>query len=601
MAYHWLLKSQTLLIAPLALLLIIAVACGGSATATSPPQATTGSAAPTATSPAPAPGETRAPTAVPTPRPAAATIAPAAKVTGKGGTLRTQVFGFGSQTFTPHVNWQSYVYSGGAWSLLVEFDPTTPDHFDIRPDLAKSWDVSDDGLTWTFHLNENVKYHDGTTVTADDVVYSVERMYRHRGPTRTPLRVRYETGNTRAIDPVTVAITTKFPTTDFLPVLGMNASYIVSEAWQTRVEEGQTNAQLGQPWNEIMGSGPFKPGKVVRDVSLEVVKNEDYFKEGFPLLDAVKHIVIIEKGTIIAAYKTGQVLMSAYPLTNLTTREAVLLDEETPDVTAFFTPYNNTFPIRFNTRNAPLDDPRVRQAINLAMHRQAIRDVIGHPEIGAVAPSILGIRSAGPWGRTEEEISQLPGYRELNGEKHPDDIAAARALLADAGYPDGFEIRYLSTPIERPGVVPLFTDQLKEFLNITMVTEVVDQATMGRRIEANDMDLWVDTSPPATVSPDNWLWQVYMEPSGTLSRSGVEMPQWFNDAVQAQAREQDPEIRLEMIREIEDYLINEDPGPWIVMFWEARQVIVNDRVKGFNMPALSQSQLKFEHLWCDPC
>jgi peptide/nickel transport system substrate-binding protein len=254
-----------------------------------------------------------------------------------------------------------------------------------------------------------------------------------------------------------------------------------------------------------------------------------------------------------------------------------------------------------NQRREPLNDPRVRQAFNLAFHRQAIRDVVGHPDVGAIAPPITGIRAAGPWGRTAEEISELPGYRELNGEKHPDDIAAARKLLAEAGYPNGFTITYLATPVERPGAVPLFTDQLKEYLNVTLETETVDLATMARRIDARDMDLWVDTSPPLIVAPDNWLWQAYMPVSGTAKASGWEAPQWFQDAVQDQAQEPDPEKRLAKIREIEDFLMNEDPGSWVVLFWEARHMIANDRVKGFNMPAISVSQLKFEHIWCDPC
>ena len=609
MAYRWLRTFKALALTHLVLLLVFIIACGGEPAAPPPtadiaaPAAATDPPAAAASDPATSPPASSGESAAAAPAPTATTAPPpAAEVMGKhGGVLRTQIFGFPAQTFTPHVNWQAFAFAGGSWSLLVEFDPTTADPFDIREDLAKSWEISEDGLTWTFNLYENVKYHDGTTVTADDVVYSIDRMSRLRGSSRTPMRTYYEAGNTRALDENTVTITTKFATRDLLAVLGMNSSYIVSEAWQTKVEEGQSDEQLGQPWDQVMGSGPFKSGEVVRDVSVEVVKYDDYFKDGFPLLDAVKHVVIIEKGTIIAAYKTGQVLMSAYPLTNLTTREAITLDQESPDITAHFTPPNNTFPIRFNHRREPLNDPRVRQAINLAMHRQAIRDVVGHPDVGAVAPPITGISLAGPWGRTEEEISQLPGYRELNGEKHPDDIAAAKKLLADAGYANGFTITYLATPVERPGAVPLFTDQLKEFLNITMETETVDLATMARRIDARDMDLWVDTSPPLIVAPDNWLWQAYMPLSGTVRASGWEVPQWFQDAVQDQAEELDEETRLAKIRKLEDFLMNEDPGPWIVLFWEARQVIVNDRVKGFNMPALAISQLKFEHIWCDPC
>ena len=99
-----------------------------------------------------------------------------------------------------------------------------------------------------------------------------------------------------------------------------------------------------------MGSGPYTPGRIVRDVSWEWDRFDDYFKEGRPFLDGVKQFVIIEKGTIIAAFKTEQVLMSGYPLTNLNTRDALQLDKESPNITVHFTPPNNLFQFGINRR-----------------------------------------------------------------------------------------------------------------------------------------------------------------------------------------------------------------------------------------------------------
>ena len=225
MDYRWFRNSKVLLLSPLLILLIIVIGCGGQSAATAPAAAPAATTAPAAAAPAAttapvstsqSPASSAAATDVPV---SAATTAPEPIVadTGKvGGVLRTQVFGFPAQTFTPHVNWQAFVFAGGAWSLLVEFDPTTPDPFDIRPDLAKSWDISEDGLTYTFALHDNVRNHDGTPVTADDVVFSMDRMTRLRGSTRSLLKTYYEEGNTQAIDQHTVAITTKFPTQDLL-------------------------------------------------------------------------------------------------------------------------------------------------------------------------------------------------------------------------------------------------------------------------------------------------------------------------------------------------------------------------------------------------
>jgi ABC-type transport system substrate-binding protein len=114
--------------------------------------------------------------------------------------------------------------------------------------------------------------------------------------------------------------------------------------------------------------------------------------------------------------------------------EAARLQEEGKDrLRVEFIPNCCFFFFFMNTSVAPFNNPKVRQAVNLALHRQALLKTFGAPGLDTLAPP-LGV---GTWfGRTVEEVAQLPGWRELNGEKHPDDIAKAKALLAEAGYPD---------------------------------------------------------------------------------------------------------------------------------------------------------------------
>jgi peptide/nickel transport system substrate-binding protein len=606
MAYRWLLKSQNLLIASLALLVIIAVACGGSATATSSPQATTGPAA-VATMAPPVVGAMATPIplgpgAIVAPTPTPVTAAPAAKVTGqRGGILRMQAFAFPAQQYVPHVDWQVTVMADGFYNTLVQYDPTTFDSFDITGDLAKSWELSSDGLTYTFRLHENAKWHDGTPLTADDVVYSIERMVdpdARRPNSRQTVGAYYESGTVKAIDKYTVDLSTKFPTEDILAVLSIAGNNIVPQHYLPGLEEEYGTIP---PWGKAMGSGPYTPGRIVRDVSWEWDRNDDYFKEGLPLLDGVKQFVIIEKGTIIAAFKTEQVLMSGYPITNLNTRDALQLDKESPNITTHFTPPNNLFQFGINRRKEPFNDKRVTQALSLALDRYTMRDIMGIPGLDVVAPAVGGLQSAQWWGRTEEEILQLPGYRRLpDGSKHPDDIAAAKQLLADAGFPDGFTVKANATPL-RTDIAVLIADQLKQTLNITIELSIIDQATSTLLNEAQDFTFSFGSDPPAYVSPDAWLSKDYMPWSNAVFQNAWDVPEWFEAAYWEQAQELDREKRKVIIRKIEDYLINVDPGPYIIPFWEARHVIVNDRIRNFNMTPFSASHLKQEHLWCDPC
>jgi peptide/nickel transport system substrate-binding protein len=492
------------------------------------------------------------------------------------------------------------MFANPFYNSLIEYDPTTADFFDLRGDLAESWELSEDGLTYTFALHENATWHDGNPVTAEDVAYSMDRMVdkdQFRPLTLSTVGNFYKPGNARVIDEHTVAITTPFPTDDIIATLAMDSSIIAPKHYSPALE-----AEFGKelPWDKSLGSGPFKPGKFIRDVSVDLEKNEDYWKDGFPYLDGVKHLVIIEKGSIIAAFKTSQVMLSSWTISNLANREVAKLDEESPEVTGYFTPPNNVWRLTLNTRKAPLDDPRVRQAINLAVHRQSILVTQGIVGIDQIGPPVSGVTQAHWWGRTEDEVGSIPGLREQNGEKHPDDVAAAKKLLEEAGLPDGFEVSILVEP-GGPEVALVLEDQLKQFLNITLNLEVVDIATIVARLDSADFDMFLDNDPPPYVSPSARLFQQYM-PEARLNKviTGWVAPDWFQESARMQSQELNEDKRVEIVRTLEDFLVKEDPGPYVLLFWEARHKIANDRVKNFNLSALSWSALKYEHLWCDP-
>ena len=113
-----------------------------------------------------------------------------------------------------------------------------------------------------------------------------------------------------------------------------------------------------------------------------------------------------------------------------------------------------------NTSVAPFDNPKVRQAVNLAIDRQALLETFGVPGKDSLGPP-LGV---GMWfSRSAEEIAKLPGWRQLNGKKHPDDIAKAKALLAEAGHPNGFKAEMMvSQVVQYPDQAPIYKEQLKK-------------------------------------------------------------------------------------------------------------------------------------------
>jgi peptide/nickel transport system substrate-binding protein len=246
---------------------------------------------------------------------------------------------------------------------------------------------------------------------------------------------------------------------------------------------------------------------------------------------------------------------------------------------------------------APFNNPKVRQAVNLALDRQALLKTFGAPGLDTLAPP-LGV---GTWfGRTVEEIAQLPGWRERNGEKHPDDIAKAKALLAEAGYPDGFKADMMVRQVaEFPDQAVLYKEQLKK-IGIEATIRLVDSATGFQRYAKGDWVMATQGSGHYIAEPDAILGRVWM-PAGTWAGyARYAPPDWWQEAYAQQAGEPDREKRKAILRKMEDSLLFEDPGCCAVTYWTARNWVMNKRIKGIHASGSIWAGFKHETTWCDP-
>ena len=167
----------------------------------------------------------------------------------------------------------------------------------------------------------------------------------------------YAKGTARAIDAHTVEVPLKIPNAaDFIPTLALDFCKIIAKHW------GESDIDH-QKWENAMGSGPFKPGKFVKDVSIALEKNKDYWKDGLPYIDGMVHYTIKDKGTAIAAYKTGRVLTSNWAVNNLSSKELEQLQKEAGDQLRIEYIKNSGVAFFYmNTSAAPFDNPKVRQA-----------------------------------------------------------------------------------------------------------------------------------------------------------------------------------------------------------------------------------------------
>lgn len=288
------------------------------------------------------------------------------------------------------------------------------DDAEIEPALAEEWEVSDDGREYTFYLREDVQFHNGEPFNADAVVYSWERGQR----SELEWSDRWARAHSvEAIDEFTVRITTESPDALLLGVMAQHWNMVPPE-----YTEEVGDAEFGQA---PVGTGPFQFVEWVREERIVMEANPDYWRDGLPRVEELVFVPIPESSTRMAAIQTGEV-----DIVNRLSFEQAEALQGTAGVEVVTYPIDRAFYIAFNNLTTgvgePTEDVRVRQAMNYAVDRQAIVDSL----FGGYAELSTGLLTSGNLGYD----SSLDPY--------PYDPDRARELLAEAGYPDGFEIGF---------------------------------------------------------------------------------------------------------------------------------------------------------------
>ena len=540
---------------------------------------------PTAT---PAPIPTPQPTATPLPTPTPTVAAMARGVQCCNVPLQ-------SSFSVPH--WNMYeghaihsLFGGPLYNGIVEYNPETDDQTDIRGDLATDWELSDDGLTYTFHINESARWMDGRGVSAEDVAFSLDSMVDTDAVRLRVSLIRPFYKESRVVDGRTVEIETKFPAAPFLAYLA--ADYF--KIWPKHHVETKTDEEMRLEEN-ILGSGPFRLVSHDKDIVAEYTRNPDYFKEGRPYWDGMRYFIITDPGRVFAAFKARQVLTHAFPTNQLSGAENERLAQEMEGKGKVF--YAGPIAVLFfniNTSREPFTDARVRHALHLATHRQPFIETFssGRDSLGGPFPN-------GVWfSQTEEELAKLPGYRETaDGQKHPDDIAEAKRLLVEAGQ-EGFEsVMIARTIAEFVPMAQIFTDQMRTFLGVDLTIDALDAATGGARRAAGDYFMDATGFGQVIAEPHDFIAGMYVKDAFT--NFGRWTDPRIEDLFVQQQKELDRTKRKAMIAEIARIILEEDT-PHILINWTVRGMYVDDRINNFHPPISLNDQMKMEHLWCAP-
>jgi peptide/nickel transport system substrate-binding protein len=469
-----------------------------------------------------------------------------------------------------------------AYSTLTKIAPDGS----IVGDLAKSWEVSDDGLVYTFYLNEGVKFHNlepvnGRELTADDVVYSIQRI-KTDDPAFTMAGDYARIAGAEAVDDYTVAITLAWPGVGFLTqISGERPIYVVPKE---AVEE------FGDLSANVIGSGPFMLDWYERDLGYGMIKNPDYFVEGVPYLDGVEVRVIPEMSGMDAAFLAKD-LDAHYP--SIPTYQ--LWKDLYPDM-YFVRTLDGWGPpiLLLNGNKPPFDDPRVRKAISLAIDRRKVLDAYGFGE-GVLAGPIPDY--AQPWALPQEELLQVPGWRE----DHEADIAEAKRLLAEAGYPDGerleqYMLKSSSGHEASWQLANVLQARLKEDLGIEFELNSQDFGAMIGDVLNNNYEL-VAMTIDVPADPDDILVRFFHPDvlGGVVGITRETEPELVA-LIEQQANESDRAKRQELVWEVQRRLIE---GAWQVSLVDRAQYEAYwDHVKGVETYPI-RARYGWAHMWLD--
>ena len=483
---------------------------------------------------------------------------------------------------------------------LIEYNPETEDQGDLRCDLCESWELADDGITYIFNVHPDANWWDGTPVTAMDIVFSLESMVApdqfpaikgRSTSTHCNTGLYYDSGQSRAIDEKTIEVVTKFPTAGFFPAIANHTCVIIPE----HVVVGQEIPQGGKDMEALVGSGPFKFVDYVKEVSVEYTRNEDYFKEGRPYIDGMKHFVMADSGRVIAAFKTGQILTSNQSLDNLTVSEALQLDEEMDNLTMHWAGPISLMAIIMNTAKAPFDQPAVRKAVQLAVNPEPIIDNISE---GMYSPGYPAPR--GFWySLSDEEYENMPGFRTIDSVKHPDDLAEAQALLEQAGLTGPVSVTlHARNCCDYPDVAVLVKQQLENALGWEITLKVMESGAGFDAYWAGDFQFAVQGSSIFMNDPDAIFARLIRgtNPQWTGGGRGkYYAPQGLEVLFDQQVQEPDLEKRKAIVQEMARIVQEHTASPYL--YWTDRHHGVEHRIKNFNF---TYQGMRWEHVWCDP-
>lgn len=485
------------------------------------------------------------------------------------------------ENFNPQINTTGTSFDAAypVYNKLVEFKPGTTT---IMPALADSWDVSDDGLTYTFHLHKGVKWHSvkGFTPTrdfnADDVIATFNRAWKADDPYHNVSGGAYDYFNDmgmadllKSIDKVddnTVKFTLNEPNAPFIANMAMDFASILSKEYMDAMMKAGTPEQVDQV---PVGTGPFIFVDYQKDAVIRYKANPDYFR-GKQKIDNLVFAITPDATARMAKLQAGECQVAPYP----SPADIAKLQAD-PNLQVLEQEGLNVGYVSMNVTKKPFDDVRVRQAMNMAIDKDAIIKAVfqgaGKPAVNPIPPTI--------WSY-DKDIKP-----------YPFDPAKAKALLAEAGYAKGFTTDLWYMPVQRPynpdakKIAELIQADLAK-LGITAELKSYEWGEYRKRLQAGEHQMGQLGWTGDNGDPDNFMGVLLSCQSAR--EGGQNLSKWcnkdFSDLIDQAKKTSDMAKRTELYMKAQ--AIFHDDAPWIPIAHSVVYMPMSKKVIGFKVHPL---------------
>lgn len=476
------------------------------------------------------------------------TVMTAAAEEAEGKQLSVQV-GPDPETIDPALN--SAVDGGNMILHLFEGLLTVDQDGQLAPGQAETWETSEDGLTWTFHLREGLKWSDGTDLTANDFVYSWKRVCDPElaapyAETVLGMVEGYDAAiegdldalGVTAVDDLTFEVKLAKPCTYF----GELAAFATLSPVQQATVEANGDAWAVEA-STFISNGPFYITEWVPGSHIITSKNPNYWNADAIKLGSIKWNLIEDSNAAYSAYLNGDVLM----IKDVPTEEIPSLEGNEE---FHVEPIVGTYYISYNTQVEPLNDANVRKALNLAIDREYVAGTLMQGTYTA-APNFMG-----------------PGWKDTDGSDFYDnanngetymsvtaDIEGALAALEEAGYPNGEGLpvlHYITNDAGYHKVVAEYLQQAWKEIGVTLEVEIVEWSSFTPMRRQGDFEIARNGWVGDYSDPSNQLELLY---STNGNNDGKYASEAFDAAIDLSRETVDPEERSAALHEAEDIMM----------------------------------------------